>query len=133
MGSAKVCATHRERENTMKDTTTWADLLTYLCKVDRDRALRSEYVIAAPWIDFGSYKGKALFEPATKRVCAWWNPGTNESYYAHITLITQDPADAYQSHFETIILAKFEDVASAERFTALATRFIFGLPEGEER
>jgi len=54
----------------MKDTT-WADLLAYLTKIDRERDLRSEYVIAAPWVDFGSFAGKDLFGPGTKRVCAW--------------------------------------------------------------
>lgn len=114
----------------MKDIT-WADLLAYLCKIDSDRDLRSEYVIAAPWVDFGSFAEKPLFGPGTKRVCAWWNPGCNESYYVHVTRITIDPADIYQSHSETLSLAKFEDVRNAERFTSLATRFIFGLPEGE--
>jgi len=116
----------------MKETT-WADLLAYLCKIDRERDLRSEYVIAAPWVDFDSFAGKDLFGPGTKRVCAWWNPGANEAYYVHIALLAITPADIRNDHSQTMIIAKFEDVRSAERFTSMATRFIFGLPEGEER
>ena len=114
----------------MKDTT-WADLLAYLCKIDLERDLRSEYVIAAPWVNFDDFAGKELFAPGTKRVCAWWNPGANESYYVHIALLAIAAADICNDHSQTMILAKFEDVRNAERFTSLATRFIFGLPEGE--
>ncbi len=114
----------------MKNTT-WADLLAYLTKIDRERDLRSEYVIAAPWVDFGSFAGKELFGQGTKRVCAWWNPGANEAYYVHIALLAIAAADIRNDHSQTMIIAKFEDVRNAERFTSMATRFIFGLPEGE--